>query len=359
MPLPFILGAAAVSAAAFGAKKGYDGYQTKGDADSIIKIAKKNYEDAKANFDKISEETAQKLDDLGSFQLQIGKDFNKFRTIAEELLKKLEKAQQKDLKFSLPDKSRLDKIEMIELSAINYLGTMVGAGAVGAAAAYAVYGGVLAMGAASTGTAISALSGAAAYNATLAAIGGGSLAAGGLGMAGGTAILGGVVAAPVLAIAGWAYNAHAEKALENALKKSEEVKEAIEKMSAGNKHFFETQSYINKILASLTKIYTVFTDYFGKLKFCAEYLNQGGDLKNIEEDVLLAIGNGYQVSAILADIISTPLFKFKANAIGNTVINEENLPIMETDKHGFKVLNSEGIDKVLNIADSDVEKFSS
>ena len=30
MPLPFILGAAAISAAAFGAKKGYDGYQTKG-----------------------------------------------------------------------------------------------------------------------------------------------------------------------------------------------------------------------------------------------------------------------------------------------------------------------------------------
>ena len=41
MPLPFILGAAAVAAAAFGAKKGYDGYQTKGDADSIIKEAKK------------------------------------------------------------------------------------------------------------------------------------------------------------------------------------------------------------------------------------------------------------------------------------------------------------------------------
>ena len=49
----------------------------------------------KQNFDKISEETAQKLDDLGSFQLQIGKDFNKFRTIAEELLKKLEKRKRK------------------------------------------------------------------------------------------------------------------------------------------------------------------------------------------------------------------------------------------------------------------------
>jgi hypothetical protein len=40
------------------------------------------------------------------------------------------------------------------------------------------------LGAASSGTAISSLAGAAATNATLAAIGGGSLAAGGLGMAG-------------------------------------------------------------------------------------------------------------------------------------------------------------------------------
>lgn len=56
---------------------------------------------------------------------------------------------------------------------------------------------------ASTGAAISSLSGAAATSATLAAIGGGSLAAGGLGIAGGTALLTGLVALPVItAVAG-------------------------------------------------------------------------------------------------------------------------------------------------------------
>jgi hypothetical protein len=44
---------------------------------------------------------------------------------------------------------------------------------------WAVYGGVMQLGAASTGTLISSLSGAAATNATLAWLGGGSLAAGG------------------------------------------------------------------------------------------------------------------------------------------------------------------------------------
>lgn len=359
MPLPFILGAAAIAAASYGAKKGYDGYQVKDKADSIIELAKSSYESAKANFDKISEETMQKLDDLGSFQLQIGRDFGEFRALANELLCKLEKAQHKDLKFALPSKNRLDKIEAIELSAIGYLGKIAGAGVVGAAAAYSVYGGVLALGAASTGTAISTLSGVAAYNATLAAIGGGSIATGGLGMAGGAAILGSVAAAPVLAIAGWTYNAHAEKALEHALKVNEEVKEAIGKMAAGNEHFFEIQSYTSKVLASLTKIYAIFTDYFGKLKFFDAYLNNGFDIDSVEKEMLLSIENGYLVSAILADIISTPLFKFKTNDSGNVVVNEENVPVMATDAYGYKVVNREGIDKALSVADSDIEQFSS
>ena len=47
-------------------------------------------------------------------------------------------------------------------------------------------------GLASTGTAISTLSGAAATNATLAWLGGGAIAAGGLGMTAGVVVLGGV-----------------------------------------------------------------------------------------------------------------------------------------------------------------------
>lgn len=58
------------------------------------------------------------------------------------------------------------------------------------------------IGTASTGTAISSLSGIAATNATLAWLGGGSLAAGGGGMAAGTLVLGGLVAVPALVITG-------------------------------------------------------------------------------------------------------------------------------------------------------------
>lgn len=86
----------------------------------------------------------------------------------------------------------------------NGVGQLIAGGATGAAAGAAV-GGVAAYGAfvaaaslgtASTGVAISTLSGVAATNATLALLGGGTLAAGGAGVAGGTMVLAGIVAAP-------------------------------------------------------------------------------------------------------------------------------------------------------------------
>ena len=72
----------------------------------------------------------------------------------------------------------------------------VGMAAAGTAAFSGAVGLMTLLGSASTGTALSSLSGAAYWNAVLAAFGGGSLASGGLGMAGGTIVLGGLAAVP-------------------------------------------------------------------------------------------------------------------------------------------------------------------
>lgn len=74
-------------------------------------------------------------------------------------------------------------------------------GAIGGAAAYGAFTATALMGTASTGTSIAGLTGIAASNATLAALGGGSLATGGAGMAGGTAVLVGIAAAPAALLA--------------------------------------------------------------------------------------------------------------------------------------------------------------
>ena len=191
------------------------------------------------------------------------------------MLEKINKSSKsKDFSVNFP-KHQLEKIESYAMSAVGVLGTIAGAGAAGAAAGFAVYGGVMALGAASTGTAISALSGAAATKATLAAIGGGSLATGGLGIAGGTAILGAAVAAPVLAIAGWAYDSYGEEALKNAYKVSREVDQAINKLINAGDLLENVARYTWQIKATLSSIYDHFGSYFNNLKqldaFIEEY----------------------------------------------------------------------------------------
>lgn len=358
MPLPFILGAAAVAAVAAGAKKGYDGYQTKSEAESITKQAEQDYKQAKSDFDDANQMTNQALESLGSLQLQIGSDFGEFRKIADSLLERLNQTgHYHDLKVSMPQ-HRLDQIKSLELSSVAYLGQIAGAGAAGGAAAFAVYGGVMSLGAASTGTSITALSGAAAYNATMAAIGGGSLAAGGLGMAGGAMVLGGVVTAPILAVAGWAYNAHAEKALNHAKDARSEVRKAVTKMRQGRNRLAEIRACVIKITNNTRKIREVFSRYFSDLKRMEMFLAHGGDIATVEDKTIQIIENGYKVAAILTDIICTPLFKPKTDAQGAVLLDKDKKVQIETDKHGFQVLNGEAINSSLAKAKEDVAAFS-
>lgn len=111
----------------------------------------------------------------------------------------------------------LQKVEMFNSeynSAIN-----VGAGSIaGGSLAVGSWALVTALGSASTGAAISGLSGVAATNATLAWFGGGALAAGGAGMAGGMAVLGGIVAIPMVYFAAKGSHKKAKEAEEAKIK---------------------------------------------------------------------------------------------------------------------------------------------
>lgn len=346
MPLPFILAGAAVAAAGYGAKKGYDGYQDKSEANDIVEASKRKYNNEKAFFDKKNDLTNKSLTKLGELQLKVGRDFKEFRTIADKLLEKLNQTNSKDIALDFPQ-HKLDEIDGLALSTTAYMGKVAGAGAAGAAAAYAVYGGVMAVAAASTGTPIAALSGAAAYNATMAAIGGGSIAAGGFGMAGGAMVLGGVVAAPIMAIAGWAFASHAEEALSDARKTRREVNEIVEKMEKGRKQLDKTKLYVDKIYSETDRLYTVFKEYFDSLKAFEQLISTKTDITKFEDDVIRLIHNGYQIAAILTDIITTPLFKPKHDENGNVVLTDENIVEIETDSEGMQVINESEIETVL------------
>ncbi len=111
-------------------------------------------------------------------------------------------------------------------------GGMSGA-AGGAVTAFGAYSLASTFATASTGTAISSLSGAAASNATLAFFGGGSLASGGLGVAGGSAVMGGLVAGPALLVMGMITNNKAGKSLEEAYANAAKAEEICQEFYSG------------------------------------------------------------------------------------------------------------------------------
>ena len=143
-----------------------------------------------------------------------------------------------------------EEIRELESSVSNSLEISAGLGkgvASGALTAMGAYGSVGMLATASTGTAIGGLSGVAATNATLAWLGGGSLAAGGGGMALGTAVLGGMVAGPLIAITGFVMDSKAEKNLTEAYKYESEIDIGIEKIDYSIEEYNAIYKYIDEL----------------------------------------------------------------------------------------------------------------
>lgn len=355
MAIPLVILAAAV-ATAFGGKKAYDGHKTKQEANEIQENAIKKYNNRKEQLDKIQNDTDENLNNLGLLELSIGQSIGEFEKVANELLVKMEKSGYKNQKLSIPS-NQLSKINDLSISTTEFLakvaaaGTASAAAATGAAASFAVYGGVMTFAAASTGTPIATLSGAAAYNATMAAIGGGSLAAGGWGMAGGAMVLGAAAVAPILVVAGLAYALHAEKALTNAGEQSNKVNEALEKMNLAEVRLNKITNYIQRINLSLTSINNTFIEYFDALKAMHQTIIKRHQGENISIDeskeCLQKIDNGYALAAIMTEVITTPIFKPQVDEDGKAVIKDGQVQF-DTDEDGGSVLNETILDSVLS-----------
>ena len=186
-------------------------------------------------------------------------DLNQQRMAALETLREaakfLVRANVKDRNFdesfemSFHDFEELKKkieVSMIDLAASLGGGAMGGA-VVGAAASGAAYKIVGSFASASTGIAIRSLSGIAARNATLAWLGGGSLASGGGGVAAGAALLARIVWVPLAAVpivVTWA----------KAQKVHNQVEEEIAKIKQSEAEIGKHKAELNAVLARAREI---------------------------------------------------------------------------------------------------------
>lgn len=235
MPLPLIPAIIAIAAtSAVGIGAGAKGYKDKKKSDELNEDAKKTVTHAESLLKRNRTATQESLEALGALKIQLWSsqvnDFGKYYSLIRNVDQELPQGENavfaslSDVELQNTMKTASSFAEVANIG-ITSLGTGVLAG-IGA------YSGVMLLGAASTGTAISTLTGVAATNATLAWLGGGTLAAGGLGMAGGVAILGGIVAAPVLAVAGTLFAINSKNMLSQAhqnLAKAHEIKAEMEK----------------------------------------------------------------------------------------------------------------------------------
>ena len=260
MALPFIIAGAAIAAGAFGVKKGVDAKNDLDDAERYQRWAKQEAEEANDKLESQKSDTQSSLENYGKTkklgiehinlfdslicypggerkgsQLAIGRNMaeklGRIVITKEEEIQILKKLHLIDQNMSIKDaenRIRAERVDMAKMT--NALTSAVTGSLAGLAASGGAYLGVGALATASTGTAISGLSGAAATNATLAWLGGGSLASGGLGMAGGMAVMGGLVAGPLLAIGGSIFASKAAEKKEEAYENWKKVEAAAEKL---------------------------------------------------------------------------------------------------------------------------------
>lgn len=219
MPLPLLIPVAVGLAGLFGAGKAVQAAVRNSEADDIQKNAADIVDAAEKSLEGGKTTCNESLQAYGKAKIDtldtVVKDFiglyGQLKNVRLGPSEELEKLQI----------GAFSEVELAELqhscSFASQLtgGVLTGAGA-GALTAFGAYSGTMALASAGTGAAIGGLSGVAATNATLAWLGGGTLAAGGYGIVGGTMVLGTLVAGPALLVLGSVLSARASKKLDDA-----------------------------------------------------------------------------------------------------------------------------------------------
>lgn len=235
MPLfvPFILGGLALAGVGVGVVEGVDGCSKIRRANERVNLARYLHERSAEQLEKLRRALNDSAVRLGEARLAImRRTFGALVQLLEELQRRgriSEVETLESVEFLLRQLEEFEHLVRTATTLLNGVATGAMRGALLSAGVYGVAGSV---GYAGTGVAISGLSGAAAKSATLAWLGGGSLATGGFGMAGGTLVLGGLIAAPIVLLGGFALSKAGEDALYEARKFEAQVSVEMERMSA-------------------------------------------------------------------------------------------------------------------------------
>lgn len=338
MPLPLIIGGIAAIAGVAGVGSGIHGGVKMKEANDTMEEAKNIQERAIALFEKRNSEITELMDSIGKQEFEILNSFDDFSDMIEKIQGRPDFKDYKRDGINLPD-YEAEELKKVSAEAEVLLGGISGA-VVGTAGGFAAAGAtttaVMALGTASTGTAISSLSGVAATNATLAALGGGSIAVGGGGMALGTAVLGGVTLGVGVLVGSIIFNVTASKLSDKADEADSQAKRTEKEVNKIVGYFDELTSAAKPFKTSLTEIEKQYRKRLATLDHVVNFSEkvQWSEFtdkeKQMTENVVLLVG-------LLYKMCKTSLVLKDQNGDGLNVVNKNEVSAMIDDAN--KVLD--------------------
>ncbi|WP_282396620.1 hypothetical protein [Pseudomonas sp. PS01298] len=319
MPIPLIIGAVAAAAGLYGAAKGVSGAMDHSSAKDLNNDARTLVNDANQKVEDQRQKTNTTLEDYGQRKLRA------FNGVVAEFIDTFERLKNVELSQS-PELDKLNAGDFTgktftglrqDYQALKDAGLGLGAGMGGGAAlAFGAYNGTMLLATASTGTAISSLGGVAATNATLAWLGGGSLAAGGYGMAGGMMVLGGIVAGPALAIFGHVLGNKGEEALNTArgnMEQARTLRDQAELMASKLTAIEKVTSLAN---STFSKISSQLRRSVGELKKVIE--QEGVDYRSFSKESKEAVFASVKFAQLIKAMIDTAILDKDGNLVLST-----------------------------------------
>lgn len=326
MPLPFILAGVALAAGAMGVKKGIEGAVKLKEANSKVNEAKKRHDFNVRKFGSQNRITASAMDELGKKELETLESFKRFNDLIEKIQNRPEF---KMINIAGEPVTTYDPEELytVSIGAGVLLGSLGGA-AIGSAGGFAAAGAttsaVMALGTASTGTAIASLSGVAATNATLAALGGGSLAAGGGGVALGTTVLGASTLGIGLLVGGLIFDqvgSNLSDKADEAYHQMEKAQDSIDKICF---YLAELKVTCDRFIHVFMAVSCVYKRYLNMLDALIN-INEISDWNKFSDKEKLAVQNTVLLVGFLYRMCKVKLVKQSKNKEGINTINMDEI----------------------------------
>lgn len=338
--IPVALKGAAVVAGAAGVGAAANGVKKMKDANDTMESAKNRHERNMAKFEKENKTTTKDMDKLGKLELEILHSFSEFSDVFEQIKNRPTFDAYSKNGVTLP-KYDGEKIKEVSVGAGVLLGGLGGAGlgaASGFAAAGATTAAVMALGTASTGTAIASLSGVAATNATLALLGGGTLAAGGGGMAAGAAALGAATLGVGLLVGGIIFSFTGGKLSDKADEAWEQMKKAEEKINTICNYLVDLRSTSNQYYETLFKVNEIYQRHLDGLKNIVTTLRHTDwntftlEERELTENTVLLVGLLYNMCKV--ELVLKSENENDVNTINKTAVKDSinNANSVLTDK---------------------------